>query len=61
MGLSPFWRDLLSPIFNLLRPIPPLAWIPLSLLWFGIGDASKLFLITYAAFIPVVINTSAGS
>jgi NitT/TauT family transport system permease protein/taurine transport system permease protein len=60
MGLSPFWRDFLSPAFNLLRPVPPLAWIPLALLWFGLGDASKLFLITYAAFIPVVINTSAG-
>jgi taurine transport system permease protein len=60
MGLSPFWRDFLSPAFNLLRPIPPLAWIPLALLWFGLGDASKLFLITYAAFIPVAINTSAG-
>lgn len=60
MGLSPFWRDFLSPIFNLLRPVPPLAWIPLALLWFGLGDASKIFLITYAAFIPVVINTSAG-
>lgn len=60
MGLSPFWRDFLSPTFNLLRPIPPLAWIPLALLWFGLGDTSKLFLITYAAFIPVVINTSAG-
>lgn len=60
MGLSAFWRDFLSPTFNLLRPIPPLAWIPLALLWFGLGDASKLFLITYAAFIPVVINTSTG-
>ena len=60
MGLSPFWRDFLLPVFNLLRPVPPLAWIPLALLWFGLGDASKLFLITYAAFIPVVINTSAG-
>jgi NitT/TauT family transport system permease protein/taurine transport system permease protein len=60
MGLSAFWRDFLSPAFNLLRPIPPLAWIPLALLWFGLGDASKLFLITYAAFIPVVINTAVG-
>ena len=60
IGMSPFWRDFLSPVFNLLRPIPPLAWVPLALLWFGIGDASKLFLITYAAFIPVVINTATG-
>jgi taurine transport system permease protein len=60
MGLSAFWRDFLSPAFNVLRPIPPLAWIPLALLWFGLGDASKLFLITYAAFIPVVINTATG-
>ena len=60
MSLSAFWRDFLSPIFNFVRPVPPLAWIPLALLWFGLGDASKLFVIALAASIPLVINTIAG-
>ena len=60
MSMSPFWRDFLTPIFNFLRPVPPLAWIPLALLWFGLGDASKLFVMTLAASIPLVINTVTG-
>lgn len=60
MSLSPFWRDFLMPVFNFVRPVPPLAWIPLALLWFGLGDASKLFVISMAASIPLVINTVTG-
>jgi len=60
ISLSAFWRDVLSPIFNFLRPVPPLAWIPLALLWFGLGDNSKLFVMALAASIPLVINTTTG-
>ncbi|KWT74901.1 MULTISPECIES: ABC transporter permease [unclassified Variovorax] len=60
VSLSAFWRDFLMPIFNFLRPVPPLAWIPLALLWFGLGDASKLFVMAMAASIPLVINTATG-
>lgn len=60
MSLSAFWRDFLSPIFNFVRPVPPLAWIPLALLWFGLGDNSKLFVMALAASIPLVINTITG-
>jgi len=60
MSLSAFWRDLLLPLFNFVRPVPPLAWIPLALLWFGLGDTSKLFVITLAASVPLVINTRVG-
>lgn len=60
VSLSPFWRDLLMPVFNFVRPVPPLAWIPLALLWFGLGDASKLFVMGMAASIPLVINTATG-
>jgi taurine transport system permease protein len=60
VSLSPFWRDFLMPIFNFVRPVPPLAWIPLALLWFGLGDASKLFVMALAASIPLVINTATG-
>jgi taurine transport system permease protein len=40
--------------------VPPLAWIPLALLWFGLGDNSKLFVITLAASVPLVISTRVG-
>ncbi|MDQ6640300.1 MAG: ABC transporter permease [Pseudomonadota bacterium] len=60
MSLSTFWRDLLLPLFNFIRPVPPLAWIPLALLWFGLGDTSKLFVIALAASVPLVISTRVG-
>ena len=60
IALSAFWRDFLAPVFNFLRPVPPLAWIPLALLWFGLGDNSKLFVMALAASIPLVINTTTG-
>jgi taurine transport system permease protein len=60
MGIAPRAERLLNPTFLMLRPIPPLAWIPLAIVWFGLGDASKVFLIWYAAFVPCVINTITG-
>jgi NitT/TauT family transport system permease protein/taurine transport system permease protein len=60
MSLSPFAYAFLWPSFNSLRPIPPLAWVPLALLWFGLGDASKVFVIALAASIPIIINTITG-
>lgn len=60
MGMSARAEKLLNPTFLLLRPIPPLAWIPLAILWFGLGDAAKIFVIWYAAFVPCVINTVTG-
>ena len=53
-------RDLCDPILELARPVPALALIPLAIAWFGIGELSKLFLISYAAFFPIVINVIAG-
>jgi ABC-type nitrate/sulfonate/bicarbonate transport system permease component len=51
---------LLDPLVELLRPISPLALFPLAILWFGIGDASKIFVIALAAAFPVILNTYAG-
>jgi ABC-type nitrate/sulfonate/bicarbonate transport system permease component len=42
------------PLIELLRPIPPLAWIPLAIIWFGLGEPSKFFIIFLGAFFPVV-------
>lgn len=50
-------RLMFMPVCETLRPIPPLAWIPLALIWFGIGEESKIFLIALTAFFPVFITT----
>ena len=60
MGASRRVDALIGPVFSLLRPIPPLAWIPLAILWLGLGDMAKIFLIWVAAFTPSVINTYSG-
>lgn len=51
---------LLGSIFELFRPIPPIAWIPIIIMWFGIGEFSKILIVFIGSFIPVVINTQAG-
>lgn len=48
------------PLIELLRPIPPLAWIPLAIIWFGLGEPSKFFIIFLGAFFPVVTATYRG-
>jgi NitT/TauT family transport system permease protein/taurine transport system permease protein len=60
MGASRRIDALVGPVFSMLRPIPPLAWIPLAILWLGLGDGAKIFLIWVSAFTPAVINTYAG-
>lgn len=60
MGLSPRFEALVSPAFLLVRPIPPLAWIPLAIVWFGLGDSAKILVIWFAAFVPAVINAQVG-
>lgn len=60
MGSSRRADALIGPVFSLLRPIPPLAWIPLAILWLGLGDVAKIFLIWVSSFTPSVINTYAG-
>ncbi len=60
MGWYPKINNILRPIYELIRPIPPIAWIPISIVWFGIGEGSKWFLIFLAAFVPVTLNAYAG-
>ena len=54
------FNDLIDPLVELVRPISPLALFPLAILWFGIGDGSKIFIIALAASFPVILNTYAG-
>ncbi|NMM12360.1 MAG: ABC transporter permease [Rhodoferax sp.] len=60
MGASPRVYALLNPLAQVLRPIPPIAYIPLAILWFGLGNPPAVFLIAIGAFFPVLINTIAG-
>jgi NitT/TauT family transport system permease protein/taurine transport system permease protein len=60
MGWSRRAEALINPVFSLIRPIPPLAWIPLAILWLGLGDAAKIMVIWFAAFVPAVINSFTG-
>lgn len=53
-------RELADPLLELIRPISPVAIVPLAMLWFGIGETSKYFVIGYATIIIVLINTAAG-
>jgi len=60
LGGSRLFAWLFEPVVGFFRPIPPLAWIPLSILWFGITDAQNQFIIFLGAFFPIVLNTMEG-
>jgi len=60
MGLSRPVRAIVDPIIEFYRPIPPLAYLPLVIIWFGIGEFAKILLIYLAAFAPIAIATAAG-
>ncbi|MCG6879592.1 MAG: ABC transporter permease [Deltaproteobacteria bacterium] len=60
MGWSPRLRRIVNPLVELVRPIPPLAWIPIAILWFGIGMKSAAFIIFLGAFFPILLNTVSG-
>lgn len=60
MARSKAVERLLDPVIELFRPISPLAWIPLAILWFGIGETGKIFIIFVATFFPIVLNTISG-
>lgn len=49
-----------NPVFEIIRPIPPISWIPLTIVWLGIGLQAKAFIIYFSAFIPCVINSYTG-
>ncbi|MEK2646161.1 ABC transporter permease [Bdellovibrio sp. BCCA] len=60
MGASTHIYDYFNPLIQVLRPIPPIAFIPLAILWFGLGDPPAVFLISLGAFFPVLMNTIVG-
>jgi NitT/TauT family transport system permease protein len=60
MGWSRMAAYVVDPVIEVLRPIPPIAWIGLAILWFGLGINSAIFLVFIGAFFPVLLNTVSG-
>jgi ABC-type nitrate/sulfonate/bicarbonate transport system permease component len=60
LGWSRKFEAIVKPIFEIFRPIPPIAWIPLAILWFGIGETPKVFICFIGAFVPAVMNAYTG-
>jgi NitT/TauT family transport system permease protein len=59
-GQFPVISSLLSPLFHILRPIPPIAFVPIVILWFGLSEAGKLFLVVWGVFFTVWLSTHIG-
>ena len=60
VSIFPKLEVLFDLLIQIVRPIPPIAWIPLAVLWFGIGQESKIFIIFLGAFFPIFVNTVDG-
>lgn len=60
LAYSRIARGLIMPLIALIRPIPPIAWIPLAILWMGLGDPPSYFITAIAAFFPIFLNSFAG-
>ena len=60
MGYSKLINAWIKPVFDLIKPMPPIAWISLAILWFGIGETSKIFIIILGAIVPVILNAMNG-
>jgi NitT/TauT family transport system permease protein len=60
-GRAPVFARLMAPLVNGLRAVPGICWLPLSLVWLGIGFRSTLFLIALAAFFPIYLNAASGA
>ncbi|KUM23683.1 taurine ABC transporter permease [Mesorhizobium loti] len=60
IGISRIGRGVFDPLLEFLRPIPPLAYLPLIVIWFGIGEPSKVLVIAIAMLAPVALSTAAG-
>ena len=60
-GRVPFAKRLLDPFVHLIRSIPGIGWLPIAIVWFGVGEGNTLFLIALAAFFPIYVNTAHGA
>ena len=60
MGWFKGFDCFMRPIFEILRPIPPVSWIPITIIWLGLGLRAKAFIVFFSAFVPCVINSYTG-
>lgn len=60
MGWYKGFDSFVRPLFEIIRPIPPVSWIPLTIVWMGIGLQAKAFIVFFAAFVPCLINSYTG-
>lgn len=60
MGFSITSEKVLSPMIDSVRQVPIMAWVPLTIVWFGIGDGPTIFLIAFAGIFPIILNTIQG-
>lgn len=60
MASSRYANAIIKPIFEIFKPMPPIAWISIAILWFGIGETSKVFIIIIGAIVPLIINSFNG-
>jgi taurine transport system permease protein len=60
MGWNRLFRAIFKPLFEIIRPVPPIAWVPLFTLWFGTGEGSRVMIIIMGVFMPITINSYAG-
>jgi ABC-type nitrate/sulfonate/bicarbonate transport system permease component len=60
MALNPYVDAIVKPVFDIFKPMPPIAWISIAILWFGIGEESKVFIIVIGTFVPCLLNSYNG-
>jgi ABC-type nitrate/sulfonate/bicarbonate transport system permease component len=60
MALNRYINAIVKPVFDLLKPMPPFAWISCAILWFGIDEPSKIFIIVVGTFVPCLLNSYMG-
>jgi NitT/TauT family transport system permease protein len=60
LGWYPAAGQVVNPVIQMMRPISPIAWIPVSIIWFGVGDLAAIYLIFLASFFPIVVATMNG-
>jgi ABC-type nitrate/sulfonate/bicarbonate transport system permease component len=60
MALNPYVNAIVKPVFDIFKSMPPIAWISIAILWFGIGEPSKIFIIVIGTFVPCLLNSYMG-
>ncbi|MBF0529859.1 MAG: ABC transporter permease [Deltaproteobacteria bacterium] len=60
MALNPYVDAIVKPVFDIFKPMPPISWVSIAILWFGVGESSKIFIIVIGTFVPCLLNAYTG-